>query len=114
MFTKARADDIVELLVAMAHYHRTAQPLGLDHKVDFGRPWLPNSACDFGLISPPYLDRPKLEWINLGVKQVRFLWVIPISGSERDFCKREGASALEARFEEAQLDYANPLRQTVA
>jgi len=114
MFSNARTDSIAELLVAMAHYHRTAQQLGLDHTVNFGRPWLPNSMCDFGLISLPYLDGPKLEWMELGPRRVRFLWVVPISDSEREFCKREGVSALEARFEETQFDYANPLRQAVA
>lgn len=113
MFTKARADDVAELLVAMAHYHRTAQPLGLDHTVNFGRPWLPDSVCDFGLISLPYLDGPKLEWMDLDSNRVRFLWVVPISRSERDYCRREGVSALEAMFEEAQFDYASPLRHPV-
>lgn len=113
MFTKNRAEDLTELLVVMAHYHRTAQQLGLHHTVNFGRPWLPNSVCEFGFMSLPYLDGPKLEWMESGSTRVRFLWVIPISGSEREFKKREGADALEAKFEQAQFDYADPERKTV-
>jgi hypothetical protein len=114
MFSKTRADDLAELLVAMAHYHRTAERLGLNHTVNFGRPWLPNSACDHGLISLPYLDGPKLEWMDFGPQRIRFLWVVPISRSERDFCKAKGVSALEERFEEAKFDYADPFRPAVA
>jgi len=113
MFTKTRVDDVAELLVAMAHYHRTAEPLGLDHTVNFGRPWLPGSECEFGLISLPYLDGPKLEWMESGLNRVRFLWVIPISESERDFSKREGVSALEERLERARFDYADSQRRSV-
>jgi len=114
MFSTTQADDLAELLVAMAHYHRTATKLGLHHMVNFGRPWLPNSICDHGLISLPYLDGPRLEWMNLDGFRTQFLWVVPISESERAFCRQEGVDALERRFETGCFDYADPSRKAVA
>lgn len=57
--------DLVELLTAVAHYHRTGAALGLGHTVNFGRPWLSGSRCTYGLISLPYFDGPWLEWLPL-------------------------------------------------
>jgi hypothetical protein len=113
LFSRSRADQLAELLVAMAHYHRTGSPLGLNHSVNFGRPWFPNSNCDHGLISLPYLDGPKLEWAEIESQPVRFLWVIPITVEEVAFKRDKGVKALEERFEEAHVAYAEPSRPSV-
>lgn len=112
----ARADreasaGIIEILTAVAHYHRTCAPLGLGHTVNFGKPWLPGSACAHGLISLPYLDGPSLEWLK--EPAVRFLWVVPITESELQFKKTYGQEALEVRLEESEFDYLDPLRSSV-
>ena len=52
--------DVVELLHAVAHFHRTATRLDLGLSVSFGRPWIGASECDHGLVSLSYLDGPKL------------------------------------------------------
>ena len=65
MFAPKLNDRMAELLVATAHYHRTGQSLGLGHSVNFGMPWWDGSSCDRGLISLPYLDGPKLEWLEI-------------------------------------------------
>ena len=80
-----QADELVELLTAVAHYHRTGRRLGLHHTVNFGRPWLAGATCDFGLVSLPYLDGPNLEWLDDSGFRVRNLWLVPISEAERDF-----------------------------
>src|SRR5262245_11001129 len=65
MFTPFAADDTMcELLTVTAWYHRTGARLGCGHTVNFGRPWLPRSNCDYGLFSLPYLDGPDLEWLD--------------------------------------------------
>jgi hypothetical protein len=61
LFSPERSEQLVELLMAIAHYHRTGSTLGLGASVNFGRPWLSGSDCSFGLISLPYLDGPALE-----------------------------------------------------
>jgi hypothetical protein len=113
LFSRFRAGQLAELLVAMAHCHRTGSSLGLNHTVNFGRPWFPNSNCDHGLISLPYLDGPKLEWAEIESRSVRFLWVIPITSDEVAYKRNNGVQALEERFELAHFDYADPSRPSV-
>lgn len=104
-------DELVELLTAVAHYHRTGTRLDLGHTVNFGRAWLPGSSCTHGLVSLPYLDGPSLEWMES--PRVRFLWLIPVTPQEVEFKKRHGLEALEARFEKTNFDYLDPLRRSV-
>lgn len=112
LFSISRDDRLAELLFATAHYHRTDSPLGLNHTVNFGRPWLPKSSCDHGLISSPYLDGPKLEWAEIESRPVRFLWMIPITASEVSFKRKNGIEALEKRFEETCFNYLDPYRKS--
>ncbi len=107
----AAGSEVVELLTAVAHFHRHGEPLGLGHSVDFGRPWVGGSTCSFGLVSLPYPDGPALEWMS--EPRVRFLWRLPITRAEREFKKARGTEALEQRFEEAQLDVLDPRRASV-
>ncbi|MCA9598373.1 MAG: suppressor of fused domain protein [Myxococcales bacterium] len=103
--------EFAELLAAVAHYHRTGATLDVGHTVNFGRPWLPNSTCEYGLLSLPYLDGPKLEW--LAEPEVRFLWLLPVTKREVDFKRKMGLEALEQRFEESGLDFLDPTRESV-
>jgi hypothetical protein len=102
----------VELLTAIAHYHRTGRALDLGHTVNFGRPWLPSSKCEFGLISLPYLDGPKIERLE-ALKAARCYWLIPITASEREYKKQKGLNALEELFQKGNVDYSNPKRSSV-
>jgi len=113
LFSATQFPGHVELLTAVAHYHLTEEYLGLGHTVNFGRPWMPGSHCEFGFISLPYLDGPGLEWLNIGEKQVRFLWLIPITDAERAYKIKHGIEALETKFDEAQFNYLDPQRVSV-
>ncbi|HSI82456.1 MAG: suppressor of fused domain protein [Candidatus Methylacidiphilales bacterium] len=127
---------IVELLYATAHYHRTRARLGLSHTVNLGRPWLGSTAssiCDRGLVSLPYLDGPALEILSLDDKDsatngadeggngnsagkgpvVRCLWLIPVTLAEVEYKKANGVEALEAKFEELELNFLDPERPSV-
>jgi hypothetical protein len=104
----------VELLTAIAHYHLTGRPLGWGHTVSFGRPWRPGSRCTYGLISLPYLDGPELEWFGPEGTPPRFLWLVPITGAERNLVIESGVEALESRFDGWDMQYADPLRSSVA
>lgn len=115
LFAPNASDRLVELLTIVAHYHRTGSRLDVGHSVDFGRPWLPESACTFGLVSLPYLDGPKIE--NLTVPElhvkVQCCWLIPITEKEVEYKKLAGVDALEHRFEEASFNYLDPQRASV-
>jgi Suppressor of fused protein (SUFU) len=105
--SEERQDSIVEVLTAVAHFHRTEQPLGVGHIVNFGRAWVPSSKAEFGLVSLPYLDGPDLEEAVLeSGKHVRCLWLIPIFASERDYAIANGLEALENKFESSGFNYA--------
>jgi hypothetical protein len=116
LFAPSPCELHVELLTVVAHFHRTGEQLGLGHFVNFGRPWLEGSACEYGLISLPYLDGPLLEEARFheGTRIVRCLWLLPITKRERDYALEHGLEGLEQRFEQANVDYINPLRRSVA
>jgi hypothetical protein len=113
LFAPHDSESLVELLTVVAHYHRTGAPLGLGHTVNFGRPWLDDSHCEYGLLSLPYLDGPPLEWLELGDVRIQFLWLIPITRQERDYKKQHGLEKLEELFERQHFDYLDPKRPSV-
>jgi len=115
LFSPVQHEGHVELLTAIAHYHRTGSMLALGHTVNFGRPWLRGSSCDYGLISLPYLDGPRLEHLctDNSEDDVQFLWLMPITESERDYKRVHGIEALEQQFDEVSVNYLDPTRQSV-
>lgn len=113
MFSPWESDEVVELLVATAHYHRTAAKLSLGHSVNFGRPWIGTSKSEYGLVSLPYLDGPSLENLKADSKELKFYWLIPVTFSEVEFKKRNGLESLEELFDRAGFDFLNPERSAV-
>jgi hypothetical protein len=58
----------------------------------------------------PYPFGPRLEVCNFAGGHLHFLWLVPITAAERELKMREGLEALERRFDECGLEYANPWR----
>jgi hypothetical protein len=118
LFSPVQADEHVELLTVIAHYHVTGARLGLGHTVNFGRPWLSGSRCSFGLVSLPYLDGPDLELARgpafARQGEVHCLWLIPITAGEVQFKKQRGLEALEGLFQDAGINYVDPHRPDLA
>jgi hypothetical protein len=113
LFSDEQNIGLVEALVATAHYHKTGSSLNVGHTINIGRPWVVGSKCEFGLISLPYLDGPRLECLNHGKVKVRFLWVIPITKHELEFKKLYGLNALEDKLEAASFNYLDLYRESV-
>jgi hypothetical protein len=113
LFSPQASQAHVELLTAIAHYHRNEVRLDLEHSVNFGRPWQLDSQCDHGVISLPYLDGPDLEILEFDGKTVQFLWLIPVTTEEVEYKKKYGFDSLEQEFEKYQIDYLDPLRISV-
>lgn len=102
----------VEVLAWTSWYDR-AGVLGLGHTVPLGEPWFPGSALDHDLISLPYPWGPDLEVCHVDGFHVDFLWLLPITASERDFKAVHGLEALEQRFEDAAIEFWDPHRPSV-
>lgn len=110
IFSPRKTDEVVELLYVAAHFHRTGQRLGLNHTINFGKPWISPSSCDHGFISLPYLDGPGLE---NGPDNIKCYWLIPITEAELGYAMAHGANALEERFERGPFNYLDPARSSV-
>lgn len=102
----------VELLAMFAHRH-FSDPLGAWHLMPVGEPWLDDSTCDVFFISLPYPFGPDLEICNLADDHIHILWLLPITQSEREYCKEHGAEAMESRFEESGLQFWRLYRDSV-
>ncbi len=102
----------VELLSMIAHRH-VSDPLGKWHLMPIGQPWLDGSSCDVLFISPPYPFGPGFEVCDSTHSHLHFLWLLPITQLERDYCRRHGASRLEDAFEQAGLEYWRVDRESV-
>jgi hypothetical protein len=113
IFTPSEYDNICEILTAAAYYHRTSAPLGLNHTVNFGQAWMPDSKCDHGLLSLPYLDGETLERAKIEGTDIRFLWLIPITEKELLYKQQNGIDALEKKFEVSNFNYVDPKRLSV-
>jgi hypothetical protein len=104
--------ECVELLAMVAYYHRTER-LGVGHTFPLGYAWLGGS-CSHMMVSLPYPFGPDLEVCCLEDEgHVRFLWLLPITEAEKRFRHEHGLEALEQRFQDAKLNYADPWRQSV-
>jgi Suppressor of fused protein (SUFU) len=113
LFSQVQCESHVELLTIVAHYHRTGRMLDLAHIVNFGRPWMNASQCEYGLISLPYLDGPALETLWTPAAIVKFYWLLPITQQEKEFATLNGLDALEELFERVSFDYLDPHRSSV-
>jgi len=100
--------DWLEALSVIAHFHATGASLDVGHTVSLGRPWLPGSSCEYGLVSLPYLDGPALEWP--GDSSFRCLWLLPITAGELEYKRSHGVDALESLLESSGVDVVDAYR----
>jgi Suppressor of fused protein (SUFU) len=103
---------LVGFLAMTAHYHKVSR-LGLGHTYPIGEPWDEGSNLDHILVSLPYTFGPSLEVCDLGSAPVHILWLLPITDDERQFKIKHGVEALEAKFDEVQLEHWNSQRTSV-
>lgn len=113
VYSPEPATSLVELMTVCASFHRNVLPLNLHHTVNIGQPWINNSKCDHGFISLPYLDGETLEIFDFGDRKIHCYWFIPITQKERDYKVEKGYEALVQLFEDKQLDYLNPNRDSL-
>ena len=102
----------VELVTMAAWYHET-DGLGLGHTLPIGGGWVPGASCDHFLISLPYPYGPELEVVPINGEGARLLWLLPITGSERDYAATHGPEALEELLQSNSIEYWVPGRPSV-
>ena len=108
----------VRMLAMTAYYHANPEDptyrLGLGHTVPIGEPIAPGSKLDHQLLSLPYPLDAEFAVCHPSGFHVDFLWLLPISESEKTFRHEVGLDELEQRLERARIDYTDPLRPPVA
>jgi|SRR5438876_3160145 len=112
IFSSIKDETIIELL-NVAYYHRNTSMLGLNHTMNFGRPWQNISACNHGFISLPYLEGPDLE--KMEVKQnkiIKFYWLIPLPIKKLILKCQKGLKLLKVKSKQNAFDYINPKRRS--
>lgn len=85
----------------------------LGDSYDLGRPWLNESESSHSLVSRPYILDPAIEFAERDGMPVRYLWLMPITSSERAFLKSNGIEALERAFEVNAIQPLDTLRKSV-
>ena len=105
----------VEIATILAYYHCGPPEQRLDHghTTWLGEPWVKRSPLTHMLISLPYPYGPELEIYEHSGGHTRILWALPITEDEKSFRHEHGLEALESRFDEHGIDYANPRRRSV-
>jgi hypothetical protein len=99
--------------VAARHCGTPEQRLDRGTVVPLGRPWTPGSTCDRFLVTLPYPYGPDLEWCRWRRNAARLLWLLPITPFEATYLENHGLEALERRFEESGVHFADPERPSV-
>jgi hypothetical protein len=84
LFSPLEYGGHIELLTAVAHYHRTGHPIDVGCTVYFGRGWMPESHLTYGLVSRPYRDGPSLECLSDADDNLlaSCYWLLPITKNE--------------------------------
>jgi len=110
--TETPTERAVELVTMAAWYHST-HGLGLGHTLPIGEGWLAGATCDHFLVSRPYPYGPELEEVARNGDQVSVVWLLPITGPEKDYAVTHGLEALEQLFDSNAIEYWAPDRPSV-
>jgi hypothetical protein len=107
-------EKLATKLVAMvANLHADARyPLSLGQVLEIGQPWLPGASADHLLVTLPTIFDPELEWLSDRERNVRFIWLVPITRSEADFARQHGYVALQEKLGAAQVDVTALVRES--
>ncbi|MGW5636769.1 suppressor of fused domain protein [Streptomyces sp. NPDC003832] len=114
MTAHVRDQRFIDLMAMIAYYHCGGHPLGLQHSMPIGEPWVPGSTCDHLLISLPYLHGPDLEHCSVPGGHARILWTLPVTTAEIEYRRRHGHEALEQLLDDAGIIPTDPFRASVA
>ena len=104
------ADDVARMLLDLARYpFENTRHVFWWQTIPMGRAITADSQLDGLLLSmPPYAADEVTFHVN--GSRIDLLWVVPIAGSERDYCERYGVEALELLLDDPEVDIADLAR----
>jgi len=105
-------DKLATRLVAMvANLHADPRyPMSLGQVLEIGAPWLPGATADHLLVTLPTFFDPELEWLSDRERNVRFIWLVPITGAEARLARERGYVALQEKLGAEQIDVSALVR----
>ncbi len=114
LLTRAPEEFATKLLAMVANLHADERyPLSLGQTLEIGHGWLPGAVADHLLVSLPTYFDPELEWLSDRTRNVRFIWLVPITRAEADFARKHGHTQLQEKLGAARADVAALVRPSV-
>jgi len=114
LLTRAPDKLALKLLAMVANLHADERyPLSLGQTLEVGHGWLPGASADHLLVALPTLFDPELEWLSDRTRNIRFIWLVPITRSEAEFARKHGPVPLQERLGAARADVAALVRESV-
>ena len=112
--TRAPEKLAAKLLAMVANLHADERyPLSLGQTLEVGHGWLPGASADHLLVALPTVFDPELEWLSDRDRNVRFIWLVPITRAEAEFARKHGPVPLQERLGAARADVAALVRDSV-
>lgn len=114
LLTRGPEKLAVKLLSMVANLHADERyPLSLGQTLEIGHGWLPGARADHLLVTLPTAFDPELEWLSDRVRNVRFIWLVPVTRREAEFAQKHGPLALQERLGAARADLTALERESV-
>jgi hypothetical protein len=114
LLTHAPSMLAVKLLAMVANLHADERyPLSFGQTLEVGHGWLPGASADHLLVALPTAFDPELEWLSDRSRNVRFIWLVPITRAEAEFARKHGPVPLQERLGAARADVAALVRESV-
>jgi hypothetical protein len=112
--TRAPEKLATKLLAMVANLHADDRyPLSLGQTLEVGHGWLPGASADHLLVSLPTVFDPELEWLSDRDRNIRFIWLVPITRAEAEFARKHGPLPLQEKLGAACADLAALVRPSV-
>ncbi|MGH2898304.1 MAG: suppressor of fused domain protein [Solirubrobacteraceae bacterium] len=114
LLTPAPDKLALKLLAMVANLHADERyPLSLGQTLEVGHGWLPGASADHLLVALPTSFDPELEWLSDRERNVRFIWLVPITRREADFARKHGPVPLQEKLGAARADLTALVRDSV-
>ncbi len=114
LLTHAPEKLAAKLLAMVANLHADERyPMSLGQTLEVGHGWLPGASADHLLVALPTFFDPELEWLSDRDRNIRFIWLVPITRAEAEFARKHGPVPLQEKLGAARADLAALVRPSV-